>query len=261
MRFRIHNNKGFYVAIFAAILLLQSCKSTKTASTNVAYLPAEEVIKKHYAEDQKFNIKADLLIKYERGSDLISLNGSLRMAKDSAIWISISKLGFPVGKLMVTENRVIFYEKVNKSFFEGDFELLNNWLGIEMNYQMFQNLFLGAALVDLREEKYEVSITENNYLLVPKKKNPIFEALFWLDPVNFKISKEQFFVDQQKGLQIQYEGFEKEENLSLPKRFTVNTNSKNKKTIIEVDFKDVELIDNLRFPISIPDNYKLIKLQ
>ena len=166
MRFRIHNNKGFYVAIFAAILLLQSCKSTKTASTNVAYLPAEEVIKKHYAEDQKFNIKADLLIKYERGSDLISLNGSLRMAKDSAIWISISKLGFPVGKLMVTENRVIFYEKVNKSFFEGDFELLNNWLGIEMNYQMFQNLFLGAALVDLREEKYEVSITENNYLLV-----------------------------------------------------------------------------------------------
>ncbi len=261
MRFRIHNCKGFYLVIFTAILLLQSCKSTKTAGTNVAYLPAEEVIKNHYAEDEKFNIKANLLIKYERGSDLISLNGSLRMAKDSAIWISISKLGFPVGKLMVTENRVIFYEKVNKSFFEGDFELISSWLGIEMNYQMFQNLFLGDALIDLREEKYEVSITENNYLLVPKKKNPIFEALFWLDPVSYRISKEQFNIDRQKGLQIQYEGFEREKNFSLPKGFTVNTNSKNKKTIIEVDFKDVELIDNLRFPISIPDNYKLIKLQ
>ncbi|MFD1315048.1 DUF4292 domain-containing protein [Namhaeicola litoreus] len=261
MRFRILEKKFLNLLIVVAALFLQSCKSIKTTSTNIAYLPVNEVIKRHYAKGEGFAIKADLIIKYERGSDFVSLNGSLRMTKDSAIWVSISKLGFPVGKLMVTEDRVIFYEKVNKSFFDGDFALINNWLGVEMDFQMFQNLFLGEALVDLRKEKYEVSITENNYFVVPKKKNPIFDALFWLDPVNFKISKEQFTIDEQNELQIQYKEFEIEENFSLPKGFTVNANNKNKNTTIEVDIKNIELIDNLRFPISIPDNYKQIKLQ
>ena len=47
------------------------------------------------------------------------------MIKDTAIWISINKLGFPLGKLFITPERASFYEVIGKSYFDGDFRLFD----------------------------------------------------------------------------------------------------------------------------------------
>ena len=122
--------------ILFILSLLSSCKSTKVnTNEKIVNLSSKRIINKHYAQnyDNKL-IKAGLVIKYKGRSDIPELKASLRIAKDSAIWMSISKLGFPIGKLLITPTRVQFYEKINKSYFDLDFSFVSNLLGTEFDY-------------------------------------------------------------------------------------------------------------------------------
>lgn len=250
-----------FFLIFLLVLFAAGCKGAKTTKTEVAYLPAKEIIEKHYSFDEPIKLKADLTVKYQNNEDLISLNASMRLVKDSAIWISISKLGFPVGKLLVSKDSVKFYEKINESYFEGDFGLISQWLGADFDFDKFQNLWFGDALFDLRESKYDVSLAEKNYLLVAKKKNPIFDALFWINPINFKIDQERLVLEDQKKLEILYENYQVLEKGFFPESFEIQTGTQNKKTTINVNYKSVEKVEKLNFPFKIPKDYKQIKLR
>jgi hypothetical protein len=38
------------------------------------------------------------------------------------------------------------HEKINNSYFEGDFSSLSQWLGTDLDYSKIQNLLLGQAM-------------------------------------------------------------------------------------------------------------------
>jgi len=147
------------IVFFVFIILLFSCKSTKVTDKNIKSLSAKNIIKKNTkATFDKKSVKASLIVKYIGKSNLPNLKASLRMEKDSIIWLSFSKLGFPVAKLMVSQNKVQFYEKITKTYFDGDFEWISKTLGYDFDFEMVQNLFLGNPLLNLKEDKYEVEI-------------------------------------------------------------------------------------------------------
>ncbi len=250
--------------IFFLFSLLFSCKSTKVSTDeNIVNLSSKKIINKHYAENlNDKDIKARLVIKYKGKSDLPELKGSLRIIKDSAIWISISKLGFPVGKLLITPSRVRFYEKINKTFFDGDYIFISNLLGTDFDFKKVQNLFIGEALLNLKDQKYRSKIQQKNYLLVPKKKNLIFDMLFWIDPINFKISREEFrSFEKNKVLKITYDNYIQMNDLFFPEGFTIDAIGDKQHTKIDVNYKNVEQESNLKLPFSIPENYKKFKLK
>ncbi len=250
--------------IFFIFSLLISCKSSKVSTNvNIAHLSSKKIINNHYAHNNNSkDIKAGLVIKYKGTRSLPELKASLRIAKDSAIWLSISKLGFPIGKLLITPTRVQFYEKINKSYFDGDFSLISNLLGTDLKFNEVQNLFLGDALLSLKDQKYNAIIQQNNYLLIPKKKNPIFDILFWIDPLNFKIVKEEFdLVEKKQYLKIEYKNYIEINDLFFPNGFTIDVIGEKQYTKINVDYKNVEQVSNLKFPFKIPDNYKKYKLK
>ncbi|MEN8124610.1 MAG: DUF4292 domain-containing protein [Bacteroidota bacterium] len=250
--------------IFFILSLLISCKSSKvTTDENIVNLSSKRIINKHYAQNYNDKLfKAGLVIKYNGKSDIPELKASLRIAKDSVIWMSISKLGFPVGKLMITPTRVQFYEKINKSYFDGDFSFVSNILGTEFDFDKVQNLFLGEALINLKVQKFNATIQQKKYLLIPKKKNPIFDMLFWIDPINFKIVKEEFsYVENNQKLKIVYKNYSETDGLLLPNGFTIDAIGEKRNTQIDINYKNVEQVSSLKFPFTIPDNYKKYKLK
>ncbi len=252
--------------IFWIILLfslITSCKSSKAAKSNVTGMSSKNIIKKHYNNSSDIkNLKGNLIIKYQGKSEIPSLSASLRLKKDSAIWISFSKLGFPIGKIYITPKGVKFYEKINKSYFDGDFSLISNWMGTEFDFQKIQNLFLGETLIDLKTQKFSSKVDQNSYLLIPKKKNPIFDMFVWIDPINFKIKKEAFKKHQADVLlTILYENYTKINSVLIPDKFSINVKDKEKRTNIGIDYKNIVEASNLTFPFKIPENYKPIKLK
>lgn len=251
------------VIIIFLLLLITSCKSTRSGTGNIPNLAAKNIIKKNdkVAFDQS-TIKASLSVKYKGKSELPSLSGSMRMIKDSVIWFSFSKLGFPVAKLMITSQEVKLYEKVSKTYFEGNYEIISDLLGTDFNFDMVQNVFLGETIFDLKEQKYKSAIWENNYELLPKTENPVLKILILIDPLTFKLHKEKFkYVEKDQNLTILYKDFNKIDESLFPKGFVIKAENAKKRTIIDVNYRNVVFDTAMRFPFQIPNGYKLMKIK
>jgi len=136
------------ITVLIVILSLTSCKSRKISDKSVDYLPARSIVKKNQdVAFSRISLKGTMQIKYRGKDELPNINGSIRLIKDSIIWLNFSKLGFPIAKLIVTPNKVKFYEKIGKTSFEGDFKLISSWLGTDFDFTKVQNLFIGETLM------------------------------------------------------------------------------------------------------------------
>ncbi len=242
---------------------LFSCKSTKNTTGKISHLSSKKIVEKYYTTNfYPEQIKAQLIFKYKGKEELPSINASMRMIKDSVIWMSFSKLGFPVGKVLILPDKVLFYEKINKQFFDGDYRLISNQIGTEMDFEKVQNLFFGKPVFDLKKQRFRPDVDNNLYKLSSKKKNEGFDHSFWFDPVFFNLIKEEFIhQEQQKKVKIEYSYTNKKESLNLPREFFITLQTQKGETRIEVQYKKVEMNNKLNFPFKLPQNYKEIKLK
>ena len=250
--------------IFIVFLVLTiSCKSGKTSSTTIMNLSAKKLIKKN--DEVKFdkkNIKASLSIKYSGKAELPNLKASLRMVKDSVIWISVSKFSIPLAKIIISQDQIQFYEKLSKTYFIGDFKLIREWIGVELDFNKVQNLFIGEPLLNLSQDKYEIDIQKSNYVLKPKKDNPIFEILFWFDPSNYKLKREELkSPNKEQSLSIVYKEYSNLDKSLFPKGFLIRANSEESETKIDITYRNVVFNTMLRFPFKIPNGYNEIELK
>lgn len=248
----------FLVGLF---LTFTSCKSTKVSDKSVDYLPAKTIVKRNQSVSfSKTSVKANMQIKYRGKDELPNITASLRMVKDSVIWLNFSKLGFPIAKLFITPKEVKFYEKIGKTSFEGDYDLISSWLGTDFDFFKVQNLFLGEALTNLQSQKYQAQIKDGKYELHSKKRNPIFDIIYLIDPDHFKVMKEEInHVGKNQNLSISYKDFGIINEALFPKGFLITARAENMKTIIDVNYKSVQFDVPLRFPFKMPVGYRNIE--
>ena len=253
--------KAWFFALAFAVLF--SCKSAKVDDSEVGYMPARALVKKNkQASFSQERVKASMAIKYRGSQELPNISASLRMVKDSIIWINFSKLGFPIAKLRITKREVEFYEKISKTSFQGNFELISQWLGTDFDFMKVQSLFLGESLLNLEKDKYVSSVVNNQYELQPKRRNPMFDIYFYLDPSTYKIAKEELRQpEKEQNLTILYRDFDKINESLFPKGFLITAVGQQKRTIIDVTYKSVQFDVPLKFPFQMPEGYRKIELE
>ncbi len=249
--------------LFIVLLAITSCKSSKITDTNTGLgMSAKKVIKNHYNNAfDKETITAKLKVKYSGKSNLPGVTASLRIKKDETIWVSLTKFGFPVGKVLITPNRVTYYEKINRTYFDGDFSLLSNWLGTELNFEKVQNLLFGQAILNLKDEKFLLDLHKDKYQLTPKKKNDLFSILFLINPINFKINSQKINQkEENKTLTINYNNYTKIDNEVFPKEIHIIASDTQNTSSIDVNYKSIVFNSPVSFPFKIPKHYKRIVL-
>jgi hypothetical protein len=252
-----------FLYIFIIAIAVTSCKSSKITDTNIRLgMSAKKVIKNHYNNAfDKETITARLKVKYFGKSNLPGVTASLRLKKDETIWVSLSKFGFPVGKVLITPNRVTYYEKINKTYFDGDFSLLSNWLGTELDFKKVQNLLLGQAILNLKNEKFLIDLQKDKYQLTPKKENDLFSILFLINPGNFKINSQEISQKEEKRtLTINYNNYTKVDGEIFPKEIHITASDVKNTSTIDVNYKSVMFNNPVSFPFKIPKHYKRIVL-
>lgn len=255
--------KGTYLVVL--LVMLASCKSTKKiAETGVLEdLSSKKIISNHYSNSFNQNtVESKLDVSYDDGKMSATVNVKLRMEKDKAIWLSATKLGFPLAKVLITPTKVSFYEKLKGTYFDGDFSLLNDFLGAELDFENVQNLLVGQAILNLKKDKYNSKIEENSYELAPSKVNELFNLLFFINPTNFKINRQEIKNDEKKQLlSVKYAGYAKIQGADFPKGIDIRAIEKDKVTTINIEYSGVEFNNKLTFPFEIPEGYKEIKLK
>lgn len=250
------------LTIMCVTLLLLGCKSGKTVTgtAEIKRMSAKEVIRKHDKNKAAFKtLSAKLKVRYQDPTQSQNVTVSLRMEKDKKIWISASLL-IPLAKVLITPDKISYYNKIDKTYFEGDFSLLSNWLGTELNFQQIQSALLGEALFDLSAEKHTAQVYDRSYLVQPKNQAALFERLFLVHPEHFKIQSQEVTQTQEgRILLMNYKSYQAIQNQTLPKLLHIVAVDKNEERTLDIQYRSISLNQDLNFPFKIPSHYQALE--
>lgn len=252
-----------YILILCSVFIFASCGSTKTIKNNgeVEDIATAKLISNYYSNTFEFKtLAARMKVRYKDRKNSQSVTVSLRMDKGKTIWMSASILGISLAKVKVTPRSVSYYEKIGRTYFDGDFKFLSEYFGVNMDYEQLERLLIGETVYDLRKGEYAIDQVENQYQITPKKQLEILNLFFILDPENFTLKKQQ--VTQPKdnlSLSVDYRAHQQLEGVTFPKNIFIEVLDNTDKTSIEIEYKSVERNVDLRFPFTIPNGYKEIK--
>ncbi|NNK82899.1 MAG: DUF4292 domain-containing protein [Flavobacteriaceae bacterium] len=255
--------KTLKIFVLILVILFTACKSAKRVTdsgTLDTRISIKELIKSHKKQDFKFTtLQSKVKVEYTQGTKSQSHTVNLRMEKDKTIWISAS---FAVVRAKITPERVSFYNKLDNTYFDGDFSLISDLLGTELNFENIQNLLLGQALFGLSKKDFEADVYEKSYLLKPHDQNILFEIFYLLNPSHFLMDSQQLAQPlERRMLQIDYNNYQEVDNKILPQKIRVIAVEDTEETIINMELKSVSLNNDLRFPFRIPSGFKEIEVE
>jgi hypothetical protein len=244
------------------IFFLVGCKSKQAVATAAANDNTEvsKVINGHYQNQHDFttlNIRANS--KYEDEKQSHSVTADIRIKKDEIIWINIKFIGIPMAKAMITPTKVSYYEKINNTYFDGDFSLLSNWLGTDLDFQKVQNLFLGKAIDDLTKDKWISEINEKLFKLSLPTNSDVTKE-FYFEAANYLLKKETINQESKnRSLEIRYPSYKEEKAMFLPNEINIKAEQKGK-VAIDIEYKHTTFNEKLSYPFSIPSSYTAIEI-
>ncbi|MBV6429465.1 MAG: hypothetical protein KIPDCIKN_04024 [Haliscomenobacter sp.] len=121
-----------------------SCSTAKKAGTaspadaSALFLRKLEARQLHAAW---FEAKAR--IDYDDGDMAVKASATIRMQKDSAVWVAIRKLGFEVARVLITPDSLFYIDRFNNEFGAYGLDYLSQEYHAPSNLAALQNLLLG----------------------------------------------------------------------------------------------------------------------
>lgn len=253
----------FLKYIFLFTMILTSCKTTKNminAKAIAKEMSARKVARKHIAANfDRETVDAKLKVNFDNEKTNQSLSVSMKIKKDELIWLKGTKF-ITIFKAEITPTSVRYYSSVFKNYFEGDFSMIEQLLGVKINFEQLQNLFLGQSLLNVKEEDQKVNIINNNYVLSPEKQTELFDIFFTINPAHFKLNQQSIInADKNLRLNIDYPSYNLIDNEIFPSQINIAAKNSKRTTNIDLIYKTVVFDTEVEMSFNIPNGYKQLK--
>jgi len=256
-----------FMICLSSSLTLVSCKAkAKVAnvskSTDTNRMTAERIIENYYANKNDFNtlyIKSN--VKYSDEKQTQNLTAEIKIKKNEQILVSIRFLGITMAKALITPTKVSYYEKLNASYFEGDFSTLSKWLGTDLDFNKVQNILLGQAMDDLTKGNYKDSLVDQTYRL-ENISNDNTKKFFFFNKEKFLLNKQEIAqIIENRKIEVSYSDYKMYNESPIPSDIAINAEQEKGKTEIKLGYSTITINEELTFPYSVPNGYKRILIK
>lgn len=251
------------VLAFSLILLMSSCGTRKIRTTPGVALVAlspRVIIKEHLEINRAFNsLSGRMKIEFKDENKSTLVPASFRMIKDQGIWVSAF---FGLAKALITPTEVSFYSASNKLFFKGSFEQLSAYVGTELTYDLLQRFLLGYAAVELKAQRSSWLVTDNYYRYAIEDKKDRYKLHIDIEPNSYQLKNT--IISEGSGLgsiNIEYLDYQNIDGVSIPQHLKLSAQGAQFNSSLDIEYRNVSLNRQLRFPYKIPAGYKELKLQ
>ncbi len=278
MKFKINFILVILLSIVVFAFTFSSCKTKRQVFhfKNVKPMRAAKVFDNvNFRKFRYQTLSLKFSATYEKENESQSFSGTLRIMRDSAIWISIvPALGIEAARILITPDSVKFINRINSTYYLGNYNYFRNLTKMDLDFNLLQSvlsneMFFYTRTSDDDDIKGYKSYTDSNlYVLqslkerklqrkVKKKKTDdlIFIEVAVL-PEIFKIV--HVFandLEYQKSLDVTYSDFENVEDQLFP--MTAKFVIKNKEEVIKfnLSYTKATLNKKLDYPFSVPEKY------
>jgi len=171
---------GMIGLIFFGLVFLSACKTAESAAKTdpVRNRTAGFVLKRN--NESRFDyewlgMKVDADFGTE--SESSGFKATIRMRKDSLIWVSITPaLGIEMIRVVITPDSLKYLSKIpeNKFYYTGAFEDVNKLVGTAFDFEMLQQLLVGNAIgLEKDERRFRSEVDGPDYLLISKYRRKV----------------------------------------------------------------------------------------
>jgi hypothetical protein len=252
------SSKFRYIII---IVLLYGCGPGKNLTSTFGEIPemrTKQILKKHIKQHAKFNtLQCKLKIELFQNSKAQSNTVTLRMDRGKTIWINAF---LNMIRIKITPDRVQMYNKIDKTYFDGDFSLIKQLLGIDLDFSNLENLLLGDTFFKHNSSSLNQVKDNSGYTLKPYKLDPTLNVLYRINPFYFKMKTQEIsHLKEEIRLKVNYDDFQEINQQLIPSKMAITINEKQNNTFIKLNLKSVSLNQSIRFPFKLPKGYKLLK--
>lgn len=243
--------------------LVMACKAPalSPSRTPITDIGAKELTKSIAKNQVKYKtFRSRVKTTYNDGKRKQQIIINLRMEKSKSIWMSANML-VPIAKLLITRDKVAFYEKFQKTFFEGDLTFINRQFNTNFEFKDLQNLLMGLPLSDLSKGRWETVSHPQYYILTPKSSKLRFRPTFFFDPNSFLLLEQRFMVPgTQQSLTIKYLNHQKLEGEFVPGSVEISLFDGTQLKKIDLEYTRPDFPDRLSLPFDIPSGYQPIEM-
>lgn len=219
-----------------------------------------EQVVRAYPNHKNLLVRGNLSFDNGKRSDKVSLQ--LRFQNKKAIWTNVVMI-VPLARMLITPEKVKFYERFQKTFLVEDFESLQEFLPTgSIGFTQLENLLLGKALVDISKYKWQQIENPKNYIIVPEKtKGDIVPTLF-IDPQTFLIYEQRVLIpSSSNSVSIRYKNHINIEGDFFPKIIEVNIIGQETNLQLVLEYAQIGRHEvDLDIPFDIPTNYTRITI-
>lgn len=240
------------LTLLLAILILSGCKKDIVPST-------ASVSKKEVGSVTVNNIDFGYLaakgqLQFEDKDGTTTSGYSLRMKKDSIIWISVQPgLGIEAARIKITQDSVYFMNRLQKEYATTDFSFLSDRFNVDVTYDVLQAILLGNYQSAGEEKVMDEGETQHVQQL-----RPDLLLDYFINKSNHKL--EQLLVqDQQTGntITVKYGAFEPLGSVPFAHEVAAQILQKGQVSMFKLDHSKVEVTEELlSFPFTVPAEYK-----
>ena len=246
--------------ILVFFIIFSGCKATKT-------LDSKSTVKKistNFLVEKTENNKSafDYLVfrsqtSFVENGSKNQFNLSFRIKKNDKILISGSLL-VPLFKGLLTKNEVLFYEKLNRSFYKGNYDYISSLLNYDFNLESVQNLILGNPINDFNKKRLTQKKSQTNYVLSSYDRKKKLSYTYTIDPLSFALIQQKISSANGNYFLVNYSNFKKVKGVKFPQTIQISSLNNKKKVEIVMKNKLAKVNDNVSFPFKIPNGYKKI---
>ena len=236
------------VASTAAATTAQVRPGIEEARTNVA-----EIDFRYLTAKSKLSFKSQT-------QDISNANLSVRVRKDSLIWVSVSKVGIEAVRALISRDSVKIMDRLENRYTIYDFPTLSRVFNFEMNFDLLQALLVGN--LPLPRRPAQKIKNERDYLLLRQTAGKVLVENY-IGEGDRKLKR--LMVTEQptkNALRLDYEDFNTLNNFLFPFSSLVTLDYKSQadgqfyQTLIQIKHNKVELVEkDPGFPFTVPARY------
>jgi hypothetical protein len=268
--------RRFSLLLLVPLFFIESCSpARKVMKAPIKEEGPDYLFAKLKEKEMKFDwFSAKFSAGYSNKGKENSFNGQIRIRKDSLIWISLTPmLGIEAVRLMISQDSVKMINRLNDTYFIGDYEYVNRFLNTNIDFDLLQAFLLGNDLQFYEDGKFRASIDRGEYKLSTGNRGKlkkfvrnsqenlkVFIQNLWLDPVTFKITHADVKEIRRDNIKLEssYSDFEQVENQLIPRKMAYIIWADNS-IRVTADFSKLAINAPLQFPFKIPSSYQQVK--
>ena len=178
---------------------------------------------------------------------------TVRISASELIWLNAAVI-VPLGRAKIDQDGVAFYEQIGKTFFEGDFSVIEKTLGLTLDYNQIENSLRGIPVFTNTVRKARFASIKDGYVLQSRQGN-----LRWSNTYNqqFLMTKQLLTLGKQR-LVIHYDDYQQVSGQWIPMQVRYEGQVKGETVQLEFAFRKAEINSEIRTPFSIPKSYTRI---